>query len=81
MNKPRYIDLEKLTARLPMLSDDGDLLVSVEDVRKAISLAAADPVDVCFDGIVENRSKTPHKARKESAQSQRKRNTEDSEAK
>ena len=47
MDNPKYIDLSKLTARLPVLTvNNGDYLVSTEDVAKALSLAAAETGDV-----------------------------------
>lgn len=46
MDKPKYIDLEKLTARLPILKFEGDYYIPLPDVRKAVSLAAAETGDV-----------------------------------
>jgi hypothetical protein len=47
MNESKYIDRNKLTARLPVLNiNDGDYLVSTDDVRKAIKIAAANTGDV-----------------------------------
>lgn len=47
MNEPKYIDLKKLMERLPVMTvNNGDYLVSTDDVRKAIAIAAADTGDV-----------------------------------
>ena len=47
MDNPKYIDLNKLTARLPVLtSNDGKHYVSTADVAEALSLAAAETGDV-----------------------------------
>ena len=43
----RYIDLDKLNTRLPVVCvDDGDSLVSMADVRKALLFAEAETGDV-----------------------------------
>ena len=43
----RFIDLEKFVKRFPMLeSNNGDFLVSAEDVRRAIAIASAESGDV-----------------------------------
>lgn len=43
----RYIDMDKLTARLPVVGVDGtDPLVSVADIRLIIAFAAAETRDV-----------------------------------
>ena len=46
MDNPRYIDLNKLTARLPVLNDSGEYLIAISDVRRAISLAQAETGEV-----------------------------------
>ena len=43
----RYIDLDKLTARLPIVGADGtDSLVSIADIRRIIAFAGAETGDV-----------------------------------
>lgn len=46
MDNPRYIDINKLTARLPVLNDGGEYLIAISDVRLAISLAQAETGEV-----------------------------------
>ena len=46
MNKPTYVNLDKLTANFTVLVDNGNYLVTTDDIRMALYMAAAETGDV-----------------------------------
>lgn len=50
-NKPHYVDINKITLRLPTYSDsDGDAYVAISDVRRILIEAPAEDVEAVRHG-------------------------------